>query len=149
MSRGPLLEEHPLLRCLATVRAVLDDVEALDPTYLPTADKARALLAAERELARLDGLRLRLIAAAGDVAADQGARSAGVWAALETRAGAPAGVRAQRLAEGLERWAEVGAGLRGGALNGAQASVIVEALDRPARRSRGRSGAGGRGPAGG
>ncbi len=95
------LEEHPLLRCLASVGAALDDVSELDPAFLPTPDKARALRAVDRELSRLEGLRLRLLAASGDVAADEGARSAGVWLAAESRASSASGVRAQRLAEAL------------------------------------------------
>ncbi len=123
------LEEHPLLRCLASVDAALDDAGELDPAFLPTPDKARALRAVDRELARLEGLRLRLLAASGDVAADEGARSAGVWLAAGSRAGAADGVRAQRLAEALERWAEVGRALRAGVINLPQATVIVTALD--------------------
>jgi hypothetical protein len=46
------LEEHPLLRCLASVEQALDDVAGLDPTYLPIGDKAHALRAVDRELAR-------------------------------------------------------------------------------------------------
>lgn len=123
------LEEHPLLRCLATVDAALDDVAALDPTFLPTGDKSRALLAVDRELSRLEGLRLELLAASSDVAADAGARSAGVWLAAESRTGAPSGVRDQRLAEAMTRWPELLAALRDGVVNPAQAAVIVRALE--------------------
>jgi hypothetical protein len=85
------LEEHPLLRCLASVEQALDDVAGLDPTYLPIGDKARALRAVDRELARLEGLRLDLLAASSDVATDARVRSAGVWLAGESRAGARPG----------------------------------------------------------
>lgn len=95
------MAEHPLVRALRRVDAVLDEVAELDPTFLPTGDKARALLAVNRELSRLEGLRLELLDAAGDVAAQEAARSAGVWLAHETKAGAPSGVRSQRLAQGL------------------------------------------------
>ena len=77
----------------------------------------------------MEGLRLRLLAASGDVAADEGARSPGVWLAAESRAGAASGVRAQRLAEALERWPEVGRALRGGLVNPSQAAVVVDSLD--------------------
>jgi len=123
------LEEHPLLRCLASVDEALDDASELDPAFLPTRDKARALRAVDRELARLEGLRLRLLAASGDVAVDMGARSAGVWLAGESRTGAANGVRAQRLAEALGRWPEVGRALCAGAINLPQATVILTALD--------------------
>jgi hypothetical protein len=57
------------------------------------------------------------------------ARSAGVWLATETRSGARQGARDQRLAEGLERWPTVRASLREGALNHAQAEVVITALE--------------------
>ncbi len=123
------LEEHPLLRCLAAIDAGLDDVADLDPAFLPTGEKARALVAVDRELARLEGLRLQLVAAAEDVAEDRGARSAGVWLAVERREGVPAGVRTQRLAEALDRRPVLLAALRGGEINAAQAGVIAGALD--------------------
>jgi len=71
------MAEHPLLRALSSVDAVLDDVAALDPAFLPTGDKEQALLAVQRQLSRLEGLRLELLAVAGDVADDHVARSAG------------------------------------------------------------------------
>jgi hypothetical protein len=52
-----------------------------------------------------------------------------VWLAAERRASSASGVLAQRLAEALERWHEVGLALRDGTVNPAQASVIVGALD--------------------
>jgi hypothetical protein len=123
------LEEHPLLRCLSRVDRALDDVAGLDPTFLPTSDKARALRAVDRELARLEGLRLELLAASADVAAEAGARSAGVWLAEESRSGAASGVGDQRVADALSRWPAVLVALRDGVVNAAQASVIVRALE--------------------
>ena len=125
----PPLDEHPLLRALSAVDEALDDVADLDPAFLPSSDKARAMVRVDRELARLEGLRLRLIAAADDVAQERGARSAGMWLALERREGARAGVRAQKLAEALDRWPGVGAALRAGELNPGQVAVLVDALD--------------------
>ena len=123
------MDEHPLLRALSSVDAALDEVTELDPAFLPTGDKARALLRISRELARLEGLRLESLTAAVDVAEDRGARSAGVWLAGEVQAGAAAGARDQLLAEALARWPGVGTALREGRLNPAQAAVVVRALD--------------------
>lgn len=123
------MDQHPLLRALGRVDRALDAVAPLDPAYLPASDKARALRAVSRELARLEGLRLELLAAADDLALEEGARSAGVWLAQETRAGAPSGVRDQRLAEGLDRWGDVRRALREGLIIPTQAGVIVSALD--------------------
>jgi Domain of unknown function (DUF222) len=121
--------EHPLLRCLADIDERLDDVAELDPTFLPTRDKERALLAVDSELARLEGIRLRLLASAHDVAEERGARSAGTWLAAERREGAAAGVRAQLLADALARWSGALAALAAGRVNAAQAAVVVRALD--------------------
>jgi len=127
------MDEHPLLRALSSVDAaldaVLDDGAGLDPAFLPTRDKERALLAVQRELSRLEGLRMALLAEAGDVADEHAARSAGVWLAVETRSGAREGARWQRLAEGWQRWPVVGSGLSAGVLNPDQASVIITALE--------------------
>lgn len=127
-SRLPM-GEHPLLRALSSVDAALDEVAELDPAFLPTGDKARALTSLSRELARLEGLRLQLLAAADDVAQDRGARSAGVWLAVETRAGAASGAHDQKLAGAVARWPGVGRALREGRVNPAQAAVVVRALD--------------------
>src|SRR5689334_6544368 len=125
MSTRPPLDEHPLLRALSTVDAALDDVATLDPAFLPTRDKERALVAVQRELARLEGLRLELLSAAGDVADVRAARSAGAWLAVETRSGVRQGARDQRVADALASWGEVRATLREGRVNPAQAEVIV------------------------
>ena len=36
--------EHPVLRCADRIAAALDDVADMDPLYLPTPDKAAALV---------------------------------------------------------------------------------------------------------
>ncbi len=129
MSMMPPLDEHPLLRALAMVDGVLDGVAELDPTFLPTRDKERALVGVQRELSRLEGLRHELLAAAEDVADERAARSAGQWLAVETRSGARNGARDQRTADGLDRWSDVRTALKAGAINLAQAEVITRALD--------------------
>jgi hypothetical protein len=75
------------------VDAVLDEVALLDPTFLPTSDKARGAPGRRPRAVAAGGLRLELLSAAGDVAEQEAARSAGVWLAQETKAGAPSGVR--------------------------------------------------------
>jgi hypothetical protein len=76
-------------------------------------------------------LRFQVQAAAGDVADQAGARHAGAVLAVEGRRNLAAAGREQRLAEALAtRWAATGAAWRAGAVNGDQAGVIVEALDK-------------------
>lgn len=59
---------HPLLRAGDQVEAALKDVADLDPVFLPTRDKREALLQLTRLTSQLEGLRLRVIASAADVA---------------------------------------------------------------------------------
>jgi hypothetical protein len=66
------LAEHPLVRGLESVDSALDEIAELDPTNLSTPDQARALRAVDRELWRLQGLRLQLVAASSDVTSDDG-----------------------------------------------------------------------------
>jgi len=85
-----LPHEHPLLRCLAAIDDRLDDLAPLDPEFLPTQEKERALVAVDRELARLEGLRVQLPASSRDVADQRGARSAASRGATRERRAADA-----------------------------------------------------------
>jgi len=129
MTTRPPLDDHPLVRALDGVVELLDDVAGLDPTFVPTREKIRALRATDRLIARLEGLRLDLLSTSSDVAEQTGARSAGVWLGVESRRGSAAGARDQRDADALARRPEVLAALRDGAVNAAQAGIIVRALD--------------------
>ena len=122
--------EHPLLRCADRVHSALDDVADVDPLYLPTPDKAAALLQLARAEERLHELRLRVLAGADDVAQDAGARSSGAWLAHQTRSGRGEAMAAQRLAEALAtRWHQVRSALAAGEITRGQARVIVQSLD--------------------
>ncbi len=122
--------QHPLERCVAAVRAVIDDAAGSSAAYLSTAAKREVLLGLSQGIARLEAMRLAVLAAASDVADEDAARSPGVWLGLHARVDRPEAARLQRLAEALdERYAAVAAGLLSGALSRAQAEVIVAALD--------------------
>src|SRR5688572_17383611 len=122
--------EHPVLRCAARIGAALDDVAEVDPGYLPTRDKAAALLQLTRLESRLHELRLRVLADADDVALDSGARSRGAWLAHETRSGRAQAMSAERLADALTvRWRQVQAALAAGQVTLGQSRVIVQSLD--------------------
>ncbi|HEX4687427.1 MAG TPA: DUF222 domain-containing protein [Nocardioides sp.] len=122
-------DPHPLVGALAVVSSALDEVSDLDPRTVPTREKQQLLRTLDRELARMEGLRLDLLAASSDVAEDTGARSAGVWLALDSRAGAAAGVCDQTLADALARHPRGRRALRNGTINPAQAAIIARALD--------------------
>ena len=127
--------QHPILGCLAEMAAALDVVADAQPVFLSTMEKAAAL----RELAvleaRVSALRLRVMAAAGDVAEETGARDVAAWLAHETRTEPEVARADQRLASALDRdRPQVAAALAAGRCTTAQARVIAGALaDLPAR----------------
>jgi len=129
MTGQPLSHPHVLVRALAAVSSTLDEVADIDPRSVPTLEKASVLRSIDRELARLEGLRLDLLASSSDIAEETGARSAGVWLAMESRAGVGAGARDQAQADALARRPVVMRALRDGAINPAQAAIIARALD--------------------
>lgn len=125
-----LPHQHPLLACVSGIGALLDEVTAVDPGYMRTSEKESALRELARLTARLDSLRLRVVAAAGDVAADDGARDVAAWLGAEVNADHSVARRELRLAHALDiRWSQVRDALARGDLSAAQAEVIVQALE--------------------
>jgi len=121
---------HPILRATAEIAAALKDVADVNPTFMSTADKAAALQALSVELARLESLRLRVMACAQDVADRDASRTVAGWLEATTRTEHSANLRSLRLAQALDhRWQRTGAALGSGTVNLAQAEVIVRALD--------------------
>src|SRR5687767_6651103 len=135
MSQSTISLPHPLAVCVSKIEAALDEAAGTDPMYLSVSAKQEVLLALTRVATRVDGLRLTVMANAGDVAAETGARSVGSWVAHETRVDPPAAAADAKLASSLETtYAQVRAGVLSGRVNLAQARVIVSALDElPAR----------------
>ncbi|RHW26051.1 HNH endonuclease [Nocardioides immobilis] len=75
-------------------------------------------------------LKLRVLAAAGDVAMEAGARDVGAWLAHQTRADSSTARAEARLAQALDRrWTAVAAGMADGTVSAEQARVIVAGLD--------------------
>lgn len=121
---------HPVLATVAVLETAVKDVADVSPTFMGTDDKAAALCGLTRVAGQLDELRLRVLAGADDVAEQTGARDAAAWLAHAARLDGFDARRDLRLATALdERWHAVAAGLREGAVNTAQAAVIVRALD--------------------
>jgi hypothetical protein len=100
------------------------------PVFLTTSAKRAVLLGLSQSIARLEGLRLAVLAAAGDVAEEDAARSAGTWLGLHARLDRAESQRLQRLADALEeRYAVVAAALVAADVSRPQAEVVVAALD--------------------
>lgn len=126
-------QAHPVARFADRVHTALDAL-AEAPAWSMTADEQRAaLVALARAQSRLAELRFRVLAAAdrNDVAAETAATSTGAWVAHHTRqarSGAHADVR---LALSLDAAHPVTRdALAAGAVDEAQARVIVAAVDR-------------------
>lgn len=129
MTAAVVAPPHPILGCVAEMRAALDEVRDVQPTYMSAEDKRAALV----ELAQLEGrateLRLRVLAASGEVGEDSGARDAAAWLSHATRS-EPATSRADALlAQRLERRPLVAAAMRDGRVSPAQARVLTAVLE--------------------
>lgn len=121
---------HPIITAASDVRSSLKAVSDANPTFMTAEEKATALqdlVAAEGQLAEL---RLRILADAGDLAAETAAKDAAGWLAHHTRT-RYADARAElRLAESLDRdRPRLMAAMREGGATLAQAQVIDRALN--------------------
>lgn len=122
---------HPILAAASALVDTLEGVASTNPVFMSTADKAAALTELTRIGARLDELRLRMLACADDVADDHAARDAAEWLARHGRERFDDVRRDLRLARAMEaRYPVLGAAMRDGEVNRSQAQVIATALDR-------------------
>jgi hypothetical protein len=121
---------HPILLCAGAVEVALKDVAGVDPGFMSTGEKAEALRRLDRLESRLAGLRLRVMANAGEVAEATADRGVATWLAAETRTDVRERYGELGLARGLERrWTRLAAGVAEGGVNLAQARVIAQALE--------------------
>jgi hypothetical protein len=126
---GPFAQ-HPLGRAVCGLSAVLDEVQALSPAGMSVEEKAGALVEVSRQVERLQGLRLALMAAGEDVAAQCADRDVACWLAPRVQADPGPTRSLLGLAEAVDRrWIRVGAAVRAGGCSVEQAKVIVKALD--------------------
>ncbi|MBM7518596.1 HNH endonuclease signature motif containing protein [Nocardioides nitrophenolicus] len=129
MSTAVLAPSHPLVVCAARVREALAEVADAQPAYLSVAEKERVLVDLAGARAQLAELEARVLAVAGDVAVERGARDVAAWWAHATRTD-PRAARAEvHLARALEQRAVVAAGMREGTVSAAQARVIARAVE--------------------
>jgi hypothetical protein len=120
---------HPVLACAGAIGAALDEVAGVDPLYMTPAAKAGAMVELSRVIGRAQGLLLRVVASADDVALDAGSRSAAAWLAHETRVTPGAAARLGRLGEELDaRWHALADAVWAGSVNLEQAHAIGTAL---------------------
>ncbi|WP_395693156.1 DUF222 domain-containing protein [Nocardioides sp.] len=129
MSAAPDVSSHPVLAAAAAVSAAVSSVGEVDPVFMTVEDKAVALLELSRGIDRLEELRMRVLAASGDVADRDGARDAAAWLAHRGRRDRGECRRRLRLARALADHPQVSAGLRSGVVNLAQAEVVTAAVE--------------------
>ena len=113
----------------AFLHDVLDEVLAVDPIYLTTAEKQAVLRALPQVIARAEAAMLRVLAVADDIAIETGARSTAAWLADQTRQAHGTVRRHSALAGALAYGGSRPPVRSPPALNLAQARVIAEALD--------------------
>lgn len=129
MSIAVAAPPHPVLGCAAEMRAALDAVVDVQPTYMSTADKQAALIELTRIEGRVAELRMRVLAASAEVGEDSGARDAAAWLSHATQA-EPATTRSDALlGERLERRPLVATAMREGRVSPAQARVLTAVLE--------------------
>ena len=121
---------HPVLACAEMIGTALKDAADVSVMFMAPSDKRAALVELTRLQAQLSALKLRVMAVSDDVAVAEGDRDVAALVAHHTRGDYGANRRDLALAEALDRrWSAVGSALAEGALNVAQAQVIVHALD--------------------
>ncbi|MFD7077725.1 DUF222 domain-containing protein [Nocardioides sp. NPDC059952] len=114
---------------LAAIESSLDKLLASDPAYWRTGQKKDRLAQLEKIHAKQAALKLRVLAAAGDIAEETGAKDASGW--LRTELLVDKGVaRSQiKLAASVSKYDLVAAGLAEGVVSQDKARVITKALD--------------------
>lgn len=121
---------HPITAAIATARSALAEIADAQPIYLSPTEKADALREAARLETQVAELRLRVTAAAGEVAADAGCRDVAAWQATRLQADLRQARADQALARSLDRdHPAMTAALRDGRASLAQARVVVAAVD--------------------
>lgn len=123
-------QQHPLLGIVASISDELDKATTLNPTFVPTPDKATAMRELSTLVTRAQGLLLSVMAASGDVADEIGARSVADWYANATRHDHRPSKGLDHLARSLDHdYPHLHSGVLDGRVNLDQAVVITHALD--------------------
>lgn len=126
----PCAEEHPVLVAARAIGGAVDHASAYEPVYMTPGQKAEALRLLARAESRVTSLRLRVMAAADDVADSDGARDVAAWLATESQAEYTSMRADQELAQATDRrWSALGDAMAVGSVSVAQARVIANALD--------------------
>jgi hypothetical protein len=114
---------------LAALESSLDNLLTRDPAYWRTSQKKDRLKRLEIIQAKQAALRLRVLAASGDIAEETGAKDVSGWMWTELLVDKKIGRAEVKLAAGLAKYELVAAGLAEGVVSQDKARVIIKALE--------------------
>ncbi|WP_328531852.1 HNH endonuclease [Nocardioides sp. NBC_00368] len=114
---------------LSAIESALHDLLSGDPAYWRTGQKKDLLERLEKLQAQQAALKLRVLASAGDIAEETGAKDASGWMRTELLVDKAIARSQIKLAVGVAKYDHVAAGLAAGVVSQDKARVITKALD--------------------
>jgi hypothetical protein len=114
---------------MSAIESSLDKLLTRDPAYWRTGQKKDRLERLERIQAKQAALKLRVLACAGDIAEETGAKDASGWMRTELLVDKGVACSQIKLAAGIAKYDLVAAGLAEGVVSQDKARVITQALD--------------------
>ncbi|SDL16781.1 HNH endonuclease [Nocardioides sp. YR527] len=114
---------------LAAIETTLEELLASDPVYWRTGQKKDLLERLEKLQAQQTALKLRVLATAGDIAAETGAKDASGWMRTELLVDKAVARSQIKLAAAVAKYDLVADGLAEGMVSQDKARVITQALD--------------------
>jgi len=115
---------------LKAIETALQDLLATDPAYWRTEQKKDLLERLEKLQGQQAALKLRVLASAGDIAEETGAKDASAWMRTELLVDKAAARSQIKLANSLAKYDLVATGLAEGVVSQDKARVITKALDK-------------------
>ena len=115
---------------LKAIETALQDLLATDPAYWRTEQKKDLLERLEKLQAQQAALKLRVLASAGDIAEETGAKDASAWMRAELLVDKAVARSQIKLATSVAKYDLVAAGLAEGVVSQDKARVITKALDK-------------------
>ncbi|MEU4450548.1 DUF222 domain-containing protein [Nocardioides sp. NPDC023903] len=114
---------------LTAIEIALQELLATDPAYWRTGQKKEFLERVEKLQAQQAALKLRVLASAGDIAEETGAKDASGWMRTELLVDKAVARSQIKLATGVAKYGLVAAGLAEGVVSQDKARAITQALD--------------------
>ncbi|MEU6138720.1 DUF222 domain-containing protein [Nocardioides sp. NPDC047086] len=120
----------PIETEMTAIESSLDRLLARNAAYWRTAQKKHSLERLETLQAKLAAVKLRVLATAGDIAEETGAKDASAWMRAELLVDKGEARSQLKLAARVAKYEHVAAGLAQGVVSEDKARVIVRALDK-------------------